>query len=204
MHHAWRGREQWELRQVNSTPATCGDTAADRLAAGGSTAAAAAPQPADSPDDGGTPVVLKGNLAAARSALPADVASMSIADMQRWVTDHQLEDEEFMQLAARRGKKGEWLEYVKKRAGVGGAAGGGGGGDGAGSVASGGDSGGAAEPMEEDAAAAAVAAGGGGGVNEKTVQGAASGGGAAGPHWVVKLTVLPFGRSEPVVVESGG
>jgi hypothetical protein len=67
---------------------------------------------------GGTPVVLPGDLAAARAALPASVDSLSIGQIKAWFTEHRLEDEEFMALAAGRAKKGDWVALAKRRAGL--------------------------------------------------------------------------------------
>ncbi|KAI8477166.1 MAG: guanylate-binding protein [Monoraphidium minutum] len=67
---------------------------------------------------GGTPVVVVGDLAGARAALPSNVDSMSIGAIKAWFTAHRLEDEEFMALAAGRGKKADWVALAKRRAGL--------------------------------------------------------------------------------------
>ncbi|GBF98848.1 hypothetical protein Rsub_11452 [Raphidocelis subcapitata] len=83
------------------------------------TGPAATPASPSTGGPGGTPVVAPGDLSAALAGLPADVGSMSIAALKAWVVDHRLEDEEFVQLAARRtSKKSDFVAYVKRRAGL--------------------------------------------------------------------------------------
>ncbi len=106
------GPEPMEV-EPRSPPAKAARTPAGRRGA-----AAATPATPSTGGPGGTPVVVMGDVAAARAALPPSVASMSIAEMQHWVTAHRLEDEEFMALAGRRGKKTEWVDYVTRRAGL--------------------------------------------------------------------------------------
>jgi len=86
-------------------------------------AAAAGPPPPSplSPDSvySPPPVAVQGDLAAAIVSLPHDIAELTMAELKGWVTEHRLEDEEYMALSSKaKTKKGEWVAYVRKRAGV--------------------------------------------------------------------------------------
>ena len=91
-------------------------------AAAAASARNAAPQPPASPMSPASPalVVQQGDARAAAAALPDDVGAMTMAELRQWVTEHRLEDEEFLRLAARRGaKKADYVAYVARRAGRG-------------------------------------------------------------------------------------